>query len=140
MLSGETAIGDFAVEATGAAARIIEPGVRLVYDIRIWSEEAGRVSTSQLLEMEDCYGGRRMRVEGRLFVRDPTDAYDPAQLLTTYRASVELPVSAKTTAFTDGDRRLYFAEDGAAAFIESPAGVERWPRVRGDEYLRTDCN
>lgn len=118
-----------------------DPGARLGYDIRIWSDGVRRVSTDLLLEREDCYGGRALRVDGKLFVRDPIgDAFDRAQLLTTYRADVTLPGSAVRTTYRDGERRLYLAADGSAAFIESPAGVERWPRVRGDEYVRVDCN
>ncbi len=118
-----------------------EPGVDLGYDIQIWSDDQGRVSTSRLLDREDCYGGRALRLEAKLYVRDPTgQAFDPAQLLTTYDGDVDLPDSATATEYHDGDRHLYLDGDGSAAFIETRHGVERWPRVRGDEYLRTDCN
>jgi hypothetical protein len=130
--------------ATGFAAcdaSEFNPAARLGYDIQIWNDHSGRVSTSRLLDREDCYGGRALRIEGRLFVRDPTgDAFDPAELFTTYRDDASLPVSAEPSEYREGDRRLYFASDGSAAFIESPESVERWPRVRGDEYMRTDCN
>lgn len=134
--------GRWTVAAFAACdAAEFDPSASLGYDIRIWSDDKGRVSTSRLLEMEDCDGGRTMRVEGRLFVRNPTgDAYEPAQLLTTYLADAKLPTSAEATPFREGERRLYYAADGSAAYVESPEAVERWPRVRGDEYLRTDCN
>ena len=118
-----------------------DPGARLAHDIRIWSDGAGRVETTRLLERADCYGRAALRVETRLFVRDPTgNAFDPESLLTTYSANVALPKSARATDYREGGRRLHLAADGTAAFVESPSGVERWPRVRGDEYVRTDCN
>jgi hypothetical protein len=117
------------------------PDVRVGYDVRIWTDNKGRVPTTRLLEREDCYGARALRVDGQLFVRDPTgNAFDPQALLSTYHGNVSLPKSARQTTYRDGDRRLHLAADGSAAFVESPEGVERWPRVRGDEYIRTDCN
>lgn len=117
-----------------------DPDTPLGYDVRIWRDDDGPVSTTRLLERADCYQARVLRVDGQLFVQDPTGVgFEAAQLLTTYDANVTLPSSAAPTPYMDGDRHLYLGP-GEAAYVRSPEGVERWPRVRGDEYMRIDCN
>jgi hypothetical protein len=83
-----------------------DPSVPLGYDIKVWSDRDGRVSTRRLMERQDCYGARVMRVETKLFVQDPTGtAFEPEYLLTTYDPDVPLPGSARLTDFVDGERR-----------------------------------
>lgn len=110
--------------------------------LTIWTDPDGaRVPVATLLEREDCYGASVLRLEGRLFVRDPSGgAVDPSQLATTYDGDTRLPSTVVRQPFRDGDRRLFLAPDGKAAYVTSPVGVERWPHVIGDVVLRIDCN
>jgi len=110
--------------------------------LTIWTAPDGsRVPAATLLERDDCYGASVLRLEGRLFVRDPSGgAVDPSQLATTYDGGTRLPSTAVRQPYRDGDRRLFLAPDGKAAYVTSPSGVERWPHVIGDVILRIDCN
>ena len=110
--------------------------------VTIWTDASGRaVSTSVVYERGDCYGATKLTVGGHLFVRDPTGSgYDSAALEETYDGDATLPATAIRQPYTDGERRLYLARDGRAAFVVSGTSVERWPRVTNDEYTRIDCN
>lgn len=109
--------------------------------MRIWTDAAGvRVPASVLLERADCYGATVMRLDGRLYVRDPGQAVDRSQLEATYDGDTTLPSTAAKQVYRDGDRRLYLALDGKASYVVRPGIVERWPHVRGDEIQRIDCN
>lgn len=110
--------------------------------ITIWRDSAGRaVSTSVLYERSDCYQATRLTFENHLYVRDPTGhGYEQAQLEATYAGNVALPVGAIRQPYADGPRRLYLAKDGRAAYVVDGKTVERWPHVKGDEYIRIDCN
>ena len=39
-----------------------------------------------------------------------------------------------------GQPAAFLAPDDHTVYVVSPLRVERWPRVKGDEYTRTDCN
>jgi hypothetical protein len=110
--------------------------------LRIWTDAAGaRVPVSTLFERADCYGATVMWLDGRLYVRDPSGgAVDRSQLDATYDGDTTLPSTARKQVYRDGDRRLYLARDGKAAYVVRPGIVERWPHVRGDEIIRIDCN
>jgi hypothetical protein len=117
----------------------------LGFEITIWSGPAGSaVPTTRIREVADCYGGRQLTVDGRLYVWDPTGgasgAYDPATLEGTFSTTAFVPSSATLTAFREGARQLYLAPDGSAVYVETPDTVQRWPHVIGDEVVRTDCN
>jgi hypothetical protein len=110
-----------------------------------WRDSAGSVvSTEAVSERQDCFEGIRLRVDGRLFVWDPevgaTMNYHPAQLDSTFSADAALPADAVDTGYTSAGRRLHLAADGTAAYLVSRQGITRWPHVKGDEYLRIDCN
>ena len=62
------------------------------------------------------------------------------QLATTYDGDTRLPSTAIRQPYQDGDRRLFLAPDGKAAYVTSPVGVERWPHVIDDVISRIDCN
>jgi len=118
-----------------------DPGTPTGVPLRIWTDGAGdRVAASILLERADCYGATVMRLDGRLYVRDPGQAVDRSQLEATYDGDTALPSTARKQVYRDGDRRLYLARDGKAAYVARPGIVERWPHVRGDEIQRIDCN
>lgn len=119
-----------------------DPAAPLSFELEFWTDVAGnRLPTTSVSDRADCYGGTRLRVAGRLFVADPRgSAYDPTRLHGTYGRLDDLPPDAVDTGYRSGDRRLFLAADELAAFVVTPTGVERWPRVRGDEYDRTDCN
>lgn len=119
-----------------------DPAVPLSIELAFWTNESGtRLPTTTVDNREDCYGGIRLRVEGRLFVADPGgSAYDPAELHGTYDPDADLPPDATDTGYRSGERELHVAADELAVFVVTPTGVERWPRVRGDEYVRIDCN
>ena len=51
-----------------------------------------------------------------------------------------LPPGAIDTGYLQHKRQLFSAPDQGAIYLVSPLRVERWPRVKGDEYGRTDCN
>jgi hypothetical protein len=110
--------------------------------MRIWTDATGnRVPASTLFERADCYGATVMWLDGRLYVRDPSGgAVDRSQLDATYDGDATLPSTARKQVYRDGDRRLYLARDGTAAYVVRPGIVERWPHVRGDEIIRIDCN
>ncbi|HEX5015333.1 MAG TPA: hypothetical protein VFV72_14380 [Candidatus Limnocylindrales bacterium] len=112
--------------------------------LTIWTDAGGAsVPTTAVEEIEDCYNATKLTVNGRLFVWDPmlnAGSYDPAQLEATFSATDALPAAAIDTGFHAGDRRLYLAVDGTAAFTVTGSTVNRWPHVKGDEYQRIDCN
>jgi hypothetical protein len=110
--------------------------------VTIWLDSAGRaVSTSVLYERSDCYQATKLTFKDHLYVRDPTGfGYEQANLEATYDGNVPLPASAVRQPYADGQRRLYLAKDGRAAYVVEGKSVERWPHVTGDEYVRMDCN
>lgn len=118
------------------------PATEAGVPLRIWTDPDGtRVPAATLLERDDCYGASVLRLEGRLFVRDPSGgAVDPTQLESTYDGDTRLLATAIRQPYRDGDRRLFLAPDGKAAYVTSPSGVERWPHVIGDVISRIDCN
>ena len=107
-----------------------------------WTDARGRpVAPDVVQQRGDCYGGIRLLVGGRLYVRDPRGtAYEPEQLLTTYDGDVALPRDAIVTTYREGDRRLFLVADRSVVYVADATGAERWPRVRGDAYERIDCN
>ena len=112
------------------------------HTITIWRDASGAaVHTSVLFERGDCYGATKLTFGGHLYVRDPIgSAYDTAALEATYDGHATLPATAIRQPYTDGERRLYLAKDGRAAFVVIGPSVELWPHVTDDEYQRIDCN
>jgi hypothetical protein len=110
--------------------------------LTIWRDAAGRaVSTSVLYERGDCYQATKLTFDDHLYVRDPTGfGYEQAHLQATYDGDVALPANAVRQPYADGSRRLYLAKDGRAVYVVDGRTVERWPHVKGDEYVRMDCN
>ena len=109
--------------------------------------QAGSMSIGQpcaataLTEMPDCYDGTQLTLDGRLYVRDLRGAaYDPQRLLGSFEVDASLPADAVDTGYRQGHRQLFLAPDDRYVYVVSPLRVERWPRVKGDEYGRTDCN
>jgi hypothetical protein len=114
-------------------------------DVGIWRDATGAlVPSSKLSERADCYRGTKLTLDGRLFVWDPNlgrdGIYDPAQLDESIAVLAEIPAGAVDTGLIGGNRHLYLAADGTAAFMVRSDGVQRWPHVKGDSYERTDCN
>jgi hypothetical protein len=111
----------------------------------IWRDAAGVVASPDVVtETVDCYGGRMLRVDGRLFVWDPSagadQIYDPAQLEAAFAADADLPLDTVDTGYSSSGRQLALAADGSAAYIVIRDAAERWPHVKGDDYQRIDCN
>lgn len=119
-----------------------DPDVPIGGGVHLWHTEGGdAVPTTTISELADCYGGTQLRLDGRLYVRDPNGpTYDPTQLFGTYDGSATLPADAIETPYRDGVRRIHRARGDSAIFVVAGNRVERWPRVRGDDYMRTDCN
>ena len=110
--------------------------------IHVWTDVDGhRVRTDEVLQSADCYGATRLKVKGRLFLRDPNGgAIDPSQLDGTYAAHTTLPKDALWLGYFDGPKVMWTAADGKAIYIVDGKDVERLPHVKGDEILRIDCN
>jgi hypothetical protein len=128
--------------AASCDAAEFDPATPIGGGVVIWTGASGeRVRTSILFEHADCYQGTTLRLAGRLYVRDPSgSAYDPASMEMTYDGHATLPKTAIRQPYSNGNRRLFLAADGRAVYLVSPATVERWPHIKGDEILRTDCN
>ena len=111
----------------------------------IWRDPTGSVAPSDAVsETADCYHGRMLRVDGRLFVWDPDagtgQIYDPANLDAHVALLTQLPADVRDTGYVSSGRQLYLARDGSAAFVARGDRIEQWPHVTGDDYQRTDCN
>ena len=108
-----------------------------------WVDADGNpVPLATLSEVADCYDGTQLHLDGRLYVRDLRGAaYDrDHSLLDSFEVDASLPPDAVDTGYRQGHRQLFRAPDGRDVYVVSPLRVERWPRVKGDEYTRTDCN
>lgn len=68
---------------------------------------------------------------GAQYVRDPQGVLRGEGLIGSYAEDIELPPDAEFSGYrsTDG-MELWFNPEGRAAFVVTPAGVERWPRLR----------
>ena len=117
-----------------------DPAVPTGWGLTVWSNAEGRVPTTVIREMDECGAARRLEVEGRLFLRAPGEGAPHELLLDEYAEAVSLPGDAEATPYRHGERRLWFAADERAAYVGIPPLLERWPRVRGDEIVRVDCN
>ncbi|MCV0402214.1 MAG: hypothetical protein K5924_00735 [Chloroflexi bacterium] len=105
----------------------------------IWEhEETGRVLFDRAgSEHCDWESVRILHVDrpdgtlGAQYVRDPQRVLRGAGLLDSYADDVELPDGAEFSGYrsTDG-MELWFTPENRAAFVVTPDGVERWPRVR----------
>ena len=107
-----------------------------------WVDGMGNpVPAATLSEIADCYDGTLLTLDGRLYVRDLRGgAYEPTRLLGTFDDDASLPADAVDTGYRHGHRQLFLAPDDRYLYVVSPLRVERWPRVKGDEYGRGDCN
>jgi hypothetical protein len=106
-----------------------------------WTDAAGEfVPTTTVREADLCAPMRRLRVDGREFVRDPEGRFGPDRLLGTFAADVEMPADATETPYRDGERRLWIAADENAAYVGAVGSLERWPRAVDDNATVTDCN
>jgi hypothetical protein len=116
--------------------------LRMSTGISKWVDSVGSpVAPSALTEMPDCYDGTMLMLDGRLYVRDLRGAaYDPQRLLGTFEVDASLPADVVDTGYRQGHRELFLAPDNRYVYVVSPLRVERWPRVKGDEYGRGDCN
>jgi len=116
----------------------LQPGTKLP----AWVDGNGRSMPATVInETADCFDGTQLRLDGRLYVRDLRGAaYDPSSLLDSFEIDASLPADAIDTGYGQGHRRVYRAPDDRAVYVVSPLRVERWPRVKGDQYARTDCN
>ena len=119
-----------------------DPALRTSAGMTAWVDANGApVPEATLTETSDCYDGTQLRLDGHLYVRDLRGAaYDRDRLLDSFEVDTSLPAAAVDTGYRQGSRHLYLATDDHAAYVVSPLRVERWPRVKGDEYTRTDCN
>lgn len=111
----------------------------------IWRDPTGAVVPSDVVsETADCYHGRKLLVDGRLYVWDPNpgpgEIYDPAQLDGAIALPSQLPAGVHDTAYVSSGRHLFLARDGSAAYLVRSDRTEQWPHVKGDDYQRTDCN
>lgn len=107
-----------------------------------WTDEHGAwVRTSTVREAGICHEGqRRLRVDGHEYVRDPDGWFATEDPAVTFAVDVDLPGDARATPYRDGERRIWLAADGNAAYVGTPDALERWPRARGDDASVTDCN
>jgi hypothetical protein len=119
-----------------------QDGTPLSGGVTLWTDAGGQpVPAATLVEQTDCYDGTQLRLDGRLYVRDPSGgAYDPETLQGVYAGDAELPADAVDTGYRQGARRLFREAGDAAVYVVSPQRVERWPRVIGDQVVRIDCN
>jgi len=117
------------------------PGVPLSLGATLWTDEDGQpFPITRVVEQAVCGEARLVIVEGQAFVRDPEGAaFNESRLQTSFESDVSLPASAQATPYRQGDRRMYVAADRSAAFISEGNVVERWPRVRKDQYVPPDC-
>jgi len=111
----------------------------------IWRDPTGAIVPSDVVsETADCYHDRMLRIDGRLFVWDPSfgpnQSYDATQLDATIAADAQLPRDAVDTHYESSGRYLFLARDGSAAYLVRGDRTERWAHVKGDDYQRTDCN
>jgi hypothetical protein len=136
--------GRWRIVAIRACATVeFDPSDGLANGDHVWTDASGQPVPSDVLEERgDCYRGSWIRLDGRMFVRDPSgSAYDPSQLLGSYDGDTMLPAAATRLPYRDRHRSLYLSPDRDAIYVsEGGSTVERWPRVRGDQYERTDCN
>jgi hypothetical protein len=106
-----------------------------------WTDVSGEfVPTTTVREADLCAPMRRLRVDGREFVRDPDGRFGPDRLVGTFAADVELPADATDTPYRDGERRLWIAADVNAAYVGTVDSLERWPRAVDDDATVIDCN
>lgn len=66
-------------------------------------------------------------LDDRLYLRDPTGIFKDVEV-GAYLADTELPSDARDTGLSSHDHLLFTTSDGDAVFVQTPAGVERWPR------------
>ena len=81
-----------------------------------------------------------MRFKDRLYMRSPSEQLEPSAIESTWAADVPVPGSAIPTAYGSGDLRLFFGLGRWAIYIGTTGQAERLPHVRGDAYVRGDCN
>ncbi|HEY4188948.1 MAG TPA: hypothetical protein VGM28_00875 [Candidatus Limnocylindrales bacterium] len=118
------------------------PGLPLSTGDAEWIDESGTSVPAKTLSMQpDCYDGTLLRLDGRLYARDLAGgAYAREELASPFDLDAALPADAIDTGFRQGTRLLFRAADDSAVYVLSPLRFERWPRVKGDEVVRTDCN
>jgi hypothetical protein len=115
-------------------------GVAITGHVVIWTDSKGRrVSTARVLERGLCGApAASISVDGRVFAEN--GATYPDRMLTTFAAHTRLPSDARPTPYVNGDRRIWLAADGKAAYVGKPTDVARWPRLVNDDDSVTDCN
>jgi len=111
------------------------------HPIGVWTDATGtEVPASILSGTADCYRGTQVRFEGGLYMRSPNEELNPEAVESTWAADVPVPISASPTAYQSGDLRLFLGLEGRTIYIGSTGHAERLPHVRGDAYVRGDCN
>lgn len=73
-----------------------------------------------------------LHFRGEIYVRDLEGVFGPDDLAEGgYDPGAELPPGAVFTGFRERDRELWTSplEGGAAVYVVTPDGVERWPRL-----------
>ena len=111
----------------------------------IWRDPTGSVAPSDAVsETADCYHGRMLRVDGRLFVWDPDavagQIYDPANLDAALALRHSCRPTSVDTGYVSSGRQLYLARMDRPRSSPAATASEQWPHVKGDDYQRTDCN
>jgi hypothetical protein len=67
--------------------------------------------------------------DNRLYLRDPTGVLRD-QWVDEYLSSTTLPQDAQTTGLRSRDRELFTTPNEDLVYVQTPDGVERWPRSR----------
>jgi hypothetical protein len=62
-----------------------------------------------------------------LYLRDPEGIFADVEI-GTFLADTALPSDAIDTGLSSNGRRLFTVPSGDAVYVQTPTGVERWPR------------
>jgi hypothetical protein len=96
-----------------------------------WTDGEGRPSTTVRAISGPAHCGWESTVwlfiDDTLFLRDPTGIFRDIEM-GEYLPDASLPADADDTGLTSRDRRLFTTPAGDSVFVQSPTGIERWPR------------
>lgn len=109
---------------------------------RVWSNPDGLILTDIAGAAHCGWESARLlhiEVDGRLdrqYVRDPEGVlplFGAAH--SSYGSDVDLPDDAFFSGYRSGELELWFVPDDHAAYVVTPDGVERWPRVDAEDAI-----
>ncbi|MCV0402213.1 MAG: hypothetical protein K5924_00730 [Chloroflexi bacterium] len=138
--SGEDGTAQFVVDQL-RACQLSEWGgdVDLGPEIVVWSHDTRDLIVADHAGPEHCRWDsarflnleRPVREPAAGYVRDPLHVLPANALFGSYAEGVELPADATFSGYRSAKgEELWFVPEDRAAYVVSPNGVERWPRVK----------